>query len=65
MQLHSAVRMPLRQAGGQFATAGRFDGDNCSRMGRHSSKARDRVVRSMRKGERRELNRVSVFGWND
>jgi hypothetical protein len=69
MQLHSSVRIPLRQSvrstGVYFATAGRVSGVSMTRIGSHQSATKDRVVRRMRKGERRNLDRVSVAGWND
>lgn len=47
------IRIPLREAGGPYGTAGRYDGDYGTRMGRHSSKTKDRVVRAMRKKHRK------------
>lgn len=51
------IRIPLRDAGGPYGTAGRFDGDTCSRMGNHASKTKDRAVRAMRKKSRRDWKR--------
>lgn len=69
MQIQSPVRIPLRQSvrstGVYFATAGRVSGVSLTRIGSHKSATKNRVVRRMRKGERRNLNRVSFSGWND
>jgi hypothetical protein len=64
-QIIQSTRIPTREAGGTYANTGRFDGDIGARMGRHSSKAKDRSVRSLRKKQRRELDRISTMGYED
>jgi hypothetical protein len=52
------IRIPLREAGGCFASTARYSGDSAQRIGRHGSKAKDNAARKLRKRQRRNWKAI-------
>jgi len=53
-----AIRIPLREAGGTYASTARYSGDCGGRIGRHANQSKTNAARALRKRQRREWKKV-------